>query len=137
MTILAFPSRPFPHRCRCTQTFFLRPVAGSVARPQQMPSALLQSSSLARSRGGRMAMATAMALEWPWRRWMKKANKRARRLCSYGAREELSHTSVSSLIHPTCNTWPPFIKSITTHPTKCRVDHPHNKFNKSVGLQAG
>lgn len=57
-----------------------------------------------------MAMATAMALEWPWRRWMKKANKRARRLCSYGEREELSHTSVSSLIHPTCKTWPPFIK---------------------------
>jgi hypothetical protein len=28
------------------------------------------------------------------------------------------------------------LNSITTHPTKCRVDHPHNKF-KSVGLQAG
>ena len=27
-------------------------------------------------------------------------------------------------------------KGITTHPTKCRVDHPHNKF-KLVGLQAG
>jgi hypothetical protein len=28
------------------------------------------------------------------------------------------------------------LKSITTHPTKCRVDHPHNKF-KSGCLQAG
>jgi hypothetical protein len=27
-------------------------------------------------------------------------------------------------------------KRITTHPTKCKVDHPHNKLS-SVGLQDG
>jgi hypothetical protein len=27
-------------------------------------------------------------------------------------------------------------QGITTHPTKCRVDHPHNKLS-SIGLQAG